>query len=313
MRIGQFGLPRLVAGVAALVGGLVAFAAPAGAAPVPVEVNLTALRPIQTYNLDKKGDDQAYMLVTGVAKGQPINERFPKDKAWDAARKKQPVTEKSPLSLWKGDLDDGEFALVTVSTFQGTGEDQAKTKEYLTKLADAEKAAAGTKTLASPADFKKLATDTVKSEQAFITKIKDLFSREKKTDHYGGLFNVLVWNNKGKIVKRIDPVGLTFGEHYGTDVKVYTKLKNTLNNALVQDDKGQWSEMVLSPLSDDFKTIRVKMLENEFVKLPDREVKNTTDYLADVQVLSGGKPLNWQLEGEETGVDDKHTYWNWAD
>lgn len=310
----RIGLTRLVASVAALVGGIVcAAAAPAQAAPVPVEVNLTALRPIQTYNLDEKGDDNVYMLVTGVAKGQEINERVPKDKTWEANRKKQPVTEKNPQALWKGELADGEFALVTVTTMHGTGEDQAKVKEYLSRLDATEKAAKAQPKLAKADDFKNLAKENLKAQQAVIVKIKDLFSRDKQTDHFGGLFNVLVWNNNGKLVKRVDPVGLTFGEDYGIGPKVYTKLKETRGNVLVQDESGQWSEQVMSPLSDDFKTVRVKMLENEFVKTADREVKNTTDYLADIQVLGAGKPLTWQLGGEEPGKSEVHTYWNWAE
>jgi hypothetical protein len=303
---------RLFAPAATLVAGL--FASAAFAAPVPVTVNLTALRAVQTYNLDKKVDDNAYILVGGIAKGAEVDGRLPKDKSWEVNRKKPPVTEKAPEALWKGELADGEFALITVLTFQGKGEDAAKVKEFAAKLDAAEKPAKDKKTLASAEEFKKLAADVLKGQQAVATKVKDTFSREKNTDHFGGLFTILVWNNNGKLVKRLDPVGLTFGEHYGTDVKVYTKLKNTRNNVLVADPKGaEFSEQVLAPLSDDFATVRVKMLEAEYVKTAERTTRNVTDYLADVQVLAADKPVKWTLGGEEPGVDEIHAYWGWAE
>src|SRR4051812_1640837 len=84
MRFGAYRLPSViraivpvVAAVAALVVPL--FASAVRAAPVPVELKLTNLRAIQTFNLDKKGNDETYVLVTGTAPdGKAINERFPK-------------------------------------------------------------------------------------------------------------------------------------------------------------------------------------------------------------------------------------------
>ena len=311
----RFGL-RSLSGVLVVVGAAVVAtlcaAQPAGA--TPVQVNLANLRTIQTFNLDKKGNDDVYLLVTGAAKGQPISERLPQGKTWSSTTKQQAVTDKQPVTIWKGDLASGEFALITVTLMQGKGTDEAKIKEYLGKIADAEKDAAGKKTLASADDFKTLAKDTLKNERAVITKIKDTFSREKKTDHFGGLFNVLVWNNNGKIVKRLDPVGLTFGEHDGTDVKVYTKLKNTLANVMVADPAkpGEFAQQSLAPLSDDQSTIRVKMLETEFTDNAGRKVRNVTDYLADIQVLDNGKPAKWELQGDNPGKDEIHEYWDWA-
>lgn len=189
-------------------------------------------------------------------------------------------------------------------------------KAYLDKLAAAEKPLAGAK-LAKPEDVEKLSADNLAAEQEVIKKIKDIFSREKKTDHYGGLFNVLVWNNNGMIVKRLDPVGLTFGEHRGIKEKIYTKIKRTLKNVMVAGEGGTFEEVMLEPTNEDQSAIRVKMLENETVKLPGREAKNTTDYLADVQLLVSRKPETWSIEGE-TGPDPnpdpvKFTYWNYAD
>jgi hypothetical protein len=303
---------RALVPVAALVAGL--FASAVRAAPVPVELKLSALRAIQTYNLDKKGDDDTYLLVTGTAPGgKEINERFPKDKTWPAAPKKPAVAEDAPVTLWKGDLDNGEFALVTVSVFQGKGTDAAKVKEYLGKLAASQKPAQGKQKLADIKEMRIVMAQTVKAEQEVVTKIKDLFSRDKNTDHYCGLFNLIVWNNNGKLVKRLDPVGLTAGEHYGTDAKIYTKLKNTRANVMVRDAKGVLAEQSLSAISDDGLTIRVKMLETEYVKTPERNVRNTTDYLAELQLVANGKPVKWSLNGEQSGVDDIHTYWDWAE
>ena len=55
-------------------------------------------------------------------------------------------------------------------------------------------------------------------------------------------------------------------------------------------------------------------LENELVKAKDGSpFRNTTDYVADLQVKADGKPLKWSLEGENTGVDDIHRFWEFAD
>ena len=312
MRFGLRSLSGVLAAGAAIVAALGAAAQPAAA--TPVQVNLTNLRTIQTFNLDKKGNDDVYLLVTGVAKSQPVNVRLPEAKTWTSNTKQQAVQEKQPVTLWKGDLASGEFALITVTVMQGKGTDDAKIKEYLGRITAAEKDAAGKKTLASADDFKTVAKDALKNERAVITKIKDVFSREKKTDHYGGLFNVLVWNNNGKIVKRLDPVGLTFGEHNGTDVKIYTKLKNTRSNVMVADPNkpGEFAQQSLAPLSDDQATIRVKMLETEYTQEAGRKVRNVTDYLADLQVLDNGKPVKWELQGDNPGADEIHEYWDWA-
>lgn len=287
-------------------------------APIPAELDLNAVRTIQPYALDDKSGDAVYVLVTGVANGKEISGRYPQEKSLPAAAKKLAVTEKAPLSLWKGELDDGEFALLTVTVFQGAGADDAKEKAYVQKLTDADKQAAGwTKKTLDQAGYDALAKDVLKANRSVITKIKDMFPRGAKTDHYGGQFTVVLWNHGGKLTKRLDPVGLTFGEHFGTDVKIYTKLKNTRNNVLIQDEKGQWSQQSLTAVSDDDTTIRVKMLEIETIKGASEPTKHVTDYLAELQVndLSGGKktPLKWELEGEQTGYDAIHTYWDFAD
>lgn len=287
-------------------------------APIPAEIDLTAIRTIQPYALDEKSGDEVYALVTGMASGKEISARFPEEKALPAAAKKPAVNDKAPLTLWKGELADGEFAILNVSLFQGAGADADKEKAYIAKLTDADKQAAGwTKATLDQAGYDAIAKDVLKANRSVITKIKTMFSRDAKTDHYGGEFTVIVWNNGGKLTKRLDPVGLTFGEHFGTDVKIYTKLKNTRNNVLIQDEKGQWSQQSLTAVSDDDTTIRVKMLETETIKGATEPTKHVTDYLAELQLLdlTGGKktPVKWDLDGEQTGYDAIHTYWDFAD
>lgn len=316
-----------IRGVLASAAVMVVAAASSGfAAAVPVSVELTSLRAIQKYNLDEKTDDTVFALVNGVAAGKEIEERIPEGgKTWTAAPKKLAVSEKEPVTLWKGDLNDGEFAIVTVSVFQGEGKDAAALKTYQENIAAAEKKTpeVAKKTLTLD-EFKQLTGDMVnrqwafgtlvKNEQAVISKIKDTFSRAKNTDHYSGLFNIVVWNDGTNVRKRLVPVGLTFGEHFGTDEKIYTKLKFTRDNVFVKDDKGEWSTDQLAPLSDDEKTIHVKMLETEILKGKDgNNTRKTTDYLADVQVNIKGQSVKWKLEAEETGVDDIHRYWEYAD
>jgi hypothetical protein len=124
----------------------------------------------------------------------------------------------------------------------------------------------------------------------------------------------MVWNNGGKIVKRLDPVGLTFGEHYGTNEKIYTKLKYTRPNVLEKDEAGDWNEVQFAPVDDEEPTVvRVKMLETEYVPDGDQKLRKVTDYLLDVRVQAAGKPLEWELGGEETGTSTLHTYWEYAE
>ncbi len=305
---------------AALFTSLAVFAAMFVAAPVawaaalPVSVDLTSLRAIQKYTLDEKADDNAYLLVSGIAAGKELDARLPAEKSFEANAKKVAVSEKQPLTLWKGELNDGQFALVTVSLLQGAGTDAAKAKEYSEKLAAAEKAVPERAKATLTADeFKALAKGTLKAEKGVIGKVKDVLSREKKTDHYGGLFSILIWNNGGKVVKRLDPVGLTFGEHFGTDVKIYTKIKLTRQNVLVQDEKGEWSEQQLQPLSDNADAVRVKMLETEMVAVNGEQTKHVTDYSAEVKVAADGKALKWKLGGENAGIDEIHSYWDYAE
>lgn len=318
----SFRIRGVLASVALWLGAV----SPAWAAPVPVSIDLTGIRAIQKYTMDEKGDDQVFALISGVAAGKDIQERLPGEgKTWTANPKKLAVSEKEPLTLWKGELNDGEFAVVTVAVFQGAGTDEALLKSFTEQLSAAEqKSPEFAKKTLTVDEFKALSGavvkkifqpgDIVKNEQAVIAKIKTLFSRDRKTDHYSGLFNVIVWNDGSTVRKRLAPVGLTFGEHYGIDVKQYTKLKFTRNNVFLQDEKGEWSNDQLSPLSDDEKTVHVKMLETELVKDADgNPAKKTTDYLADVQVKAGSEASTWKLEGEVTGVDDIHRYWEYAD
>ena len=284
------------------------------AAAVPVTVNCTNLIDIQSYNLGEDATDQAYLLVTGDAAGKQIDERVPKTGAWTVAPKKMPIDGKHPVELWKGDLDEGQYAVLTITLLQGSG-DEALNKKYLDALAAAEQKVPGwdAKTLASADDLKKLAEAKLKADQSVVTKIKDFYSRAKKTDHFGGQFTLMLWNNGGKIIKRLDPIGLTFGEHYGTDIKIYSKLKNTRNNVLLKNEQNEWEEQQVEPISDDNSEVRVKELETEYIKQGGQNLRHVTDYLVGITVLGNGKPLSWSTEGEVTGVDAIHTYWQFAD
>lgn len=300
-------LSRALALVAALA-GLAAVAAPAVHA-VPVSVDITNLRAIRVYHLDPEGTDDVYVQVGGIAKGADVTARFPQEGSAKAAPKTPPITDAAPAVAWAGDLADGEFAFLTVALYHGTGADAAPVKAFTDKLDAAGKGVAerAKKTLTAD-DAKKLATATVKVQAAVVAKVGETLSRAKKTDHFGGLFNVLVRNQGGKIIKRLDPVGLTFGEDAGLDVKTYTKIKNTLPNVLLKEG-GEWSQQQVLPLSDDEMTLRVKMLDTQMVA--DR--KHVTDYLADVQVKADGKPQIWKLGGEELGKSDIHTYYRFAE
>ena len=304
------GMPRLFLAALALV--TTGLASVAAAAPIPVKVDVTAIRPIQQYTMKEGSEDDVYVVVSGVANGQAVNKRLPDTGTMKGSPKKPPVTPKTPRTVWEGKLDEGEFAFLQVLLMHGEGKDQAKLKGFQDKLAAAVKGGQGKKTLTSE-EFDTLLSDAVKGQQEVVTKVKETFAREKNTDHYGGLFNIMVWNSGGKITKRLDPVGLTFGEHYGNDAKIYTKLKKTRSNVLVQDDGGDWNEVQLAPVSDEEDMVRVKMLETEYIKGGDNLVKKTTDYLVDVRVTAEGKPLTWELGGENTGPGTLHTYWEYAE
>src|SRR4029079_16238501 len=90
--------------------------AAARAAAVPVEVKLTGIRCIQNYKLDVKVPDQVYAYVLGIAKGQPVGVRLPKDGTLKSLPKEPPLTEETPL--WKGELAEGEFAILSFALFQ---------------------------------------------------------------------------------------------------------------------------------------------------------------------------------------------------
>ena len=290
------------------------------AAPVPVKIEIPIVRAIQLNVMTKEGEeekaqDDVYLFVSGVAKGQEVNKRLPEQGTLKVSPKQPAFSAEKPGALWEGQLDDGEFAYLTVVLMHGTGSDAAKLKEFQGKLAEAaKKAEARTKKTISSDEFDKIVESTLEAQREVIGKVKDTFSREKKTDHYGGLFNVMVWNNGGKITKRLDPVGLTFGEHFGIDAKIYTKLKYTRSNVLEKDKAGDWNEVQFQPVDDDKpEVIRVKMLENEFVKEGDQSLRKTTDYLLDVRVTAGGKVLEWEKGGEQTGPGALHTYWDYAE
>jgi len=282
---------------------------------VPVSVDLTRLLAIQTYALEDKAADDAFLVVTGVEKGKEMQfGKLPINGTWKIDPQKPAIEPEKPLTLWKGDLGDGEFAMLTVTLFQGKGDD-ATVKAFVEKKAQAEKAVAGRNAEKLTAEqFKALAAETLKAHRSVIKDIKQIVGgREKNTDHYGGQFTLLLWNNGGKITKRLDPVGLTFGEHKGIDVKTYTKIKRTRRNVMMKDDAGEWYEEELLMLNDEEDAVRVKMLDTEYLKADDKEAKNVTDYLAELKVNADGKSTRWRLGGENPGESDIHVWWDWAE
>ncbi|QOV92038.1 hypothetical protein [Humisphaera borealis] len=305
-------LSRFVASLALLLGlGLPASQVRAAA----VTVDLTRLMAIQTYAIEDKADDEAFAILTGVAAGKELDmQKLPINGSWKIGPRTPAVEPAKPLGVWKGELADGQFALLTVTLFQGKGDD-ATVKAFVAKKAEAEKAVAGRSAAKATADeAKKIAADTLKAHKALVKDVKKIVGgSEKKTDHYGGQFTLMLWNNGGKIVKRLDPVGLTFGEHAGIDVKTYTKIKRTRRNVMMKDDAGEWYEEEMLMLNDDENAIRVKMLDTEMIKKDGKDFKNVTDYLAEIQVKADGKALKWKLGGENLGVSDVHAWWDWAD
>ena len=297
---------------------------------VPVSVDLTNLRAIQTYALDKS-DEPAFLLVWGIAGGKEFSDKVPKE-TWTVGPKKPVATAKAPVALWKGDLADGEFAAVSVTLMHGKGADAPKLKEYLSRMFAAEqKVPERALPKLDNADFKKRHDDLLnsinklpktdldklhegllKADQSVIKGIKKLFPRADGADHFGGHFTVLLWNNGGKVFKRVDPAGLTFGENFGTDPKIYSKLKNTRANVMMQDDAGEWSEQFVGPLSDE-NGLRIKMTEVELLKKGPPAEKNTSDYLVEITVMAGGKGLSWDLLGEQPGATEVHKWWDFAE
>src|SRR5687767_1173056 len=212
MELKRMKLNRLL--LACLATSLLCFASTstAHAAGIPVRVDMTHLFCIQTYNLDKKATDDVYMLVTGVVKGEEFSKRLPEKGTWPASHTKLAVQPEKPVVFWEGELDRGEFALVTVTLMHGKGEDAARLKTLLDKKAEGEKKVAvrSRKTLSSTDEFAKLHGETLEAHRKLIIDIKSIFpARKGEGDHYGGQFTVVVWNEDGELVKRLDPVGLT--------------------------------------------------------------------------------------------------------
>lgn len=312
-------ISRLVAALGVALAAVVGLggSGAAVAAPVPVKLELASLYCMKTYDIDPRADDQAYFTVTGVARGEEIDKRVPESGSMPANKKTPMVTEEKPVALWEGELADGEFALVTFTLFNGQGDDPAKA--FSAKLAEAAKGVAerSKKTLTAD-EFKSLAAATLAAQRPVVIAVKETLSRDKNTDHYAGLFNVLVWNDNGTIVKRLDPIGLTFGEHYGVKEKIYTKLKYTLADVYFPDEEGEYYPRQMPPISEDKLTIYVKMLENDFgINARGREMKNVTDYLAGVRLHVAGEPVPWKLGQEvlKPSLEQSliHMFWEWAE
>lgn len=300
---------RFVASFCASLSLLTAGLSHAVAAAAEVKVQVPAIRSIQPNTPGEGKTDDIYLLVTGVAGGQAVAKQLPDGKTWKASPKEQPIDAKSPVAVWDGKLEEGQFVAITVAAFAGGKIDDAKRKEYFEKKAASDKKAA---TLAGKVDGKPaldaLRTDLNKQNLAFYKAIGDIFPKQKG-DAFVGAFDVIIANVGGTIHKRVMPTGLVHGEHYGTGVKQYSKIKYTRENVLTKDANGQFYELQMEPLDEKQEALRVKMTEVEKIGA-DREV---TDYLLDVTITADGKPVKFELAGEMPGPTIVHDYWNWAE
>src|SRR5687768_1916053 len=137
----KLGTSRVLSPARCLAGcltALFALAPGASAAPMPVKVELAALRAIQVNNTEKT-DDNVFVIAQGVAKGSDVQKRVPETGNLKANPKKPAISDKEPVTLWEGELDDGEFVFLTVALFQGEGTDDAKLKAFQEQLSAAGK------------------------------------------------------------------------------------------------------------------------------------------------------------------------------
>ncbi len=287
---------------------LIVSIASAAHAAVEAKIDLPAVRCIQTNTAGEGKTDNIYFVINGVVKGEAKSWQHPKGKTLKASPKVMAADPKNPITIWEGKLEDGEFVVLSVAMFQGT---KGKTAEgYLkAKAASDKKVSALSKGKLTKDEFKALRKALNAQNQVFVTGIKKAVAKDG--DAFVGLFDVMVGNAGGKLVKGCTPVGLTEGEHYGTDPKRYTKIKYTRENVLVKDANNQWYEMQMAPVSDNEDIVRIKMLET--VKTGDK--RNVTDYLIDVRVHEGGKATTWLLppNGEHPGPTIIHDYWDYAE
>ena len=301
--------PALVCVVALVVGGV---AGTASAAPVAVKLQLTELRCIQP-RAGEAGKDAVFVVVDGRAAGKPLRSLIPAEKPFPTDAKTVPIHKKAPQVLYEGQLDEGQFAFLTVILFTGGEPAEAAKAVYKAKegLDSKLEALAGAKLEKAQVEGLRVAAN-----KAHMEWVKGLAgSLGKSAEGYAGLFDVLLVNVGGKIEKRLTPVGLTSGQHYGTDAKVYSKLKYTRDNVLVQDPAdGSFYEVQLGPTTEEKDMVYIKSLETRFAKAAAGEPKRQVmDYVTGVQLLDGaGKPALWELGGENPGPSIVHDYWDWA-
>ncbi|MEX2212919.1 MAG: hypothetical protein WD768_02250 [Phycisphaeraceae bacterium] len=295
------------------VAAAVAFASPpARAAAIDVKVDVPALRCIQTSAVGEGKTDEVYLLVTGIASGKAFSAQLPEGKTLKSSPKQTPIDDKTAITLWQGKLEDGQFVVVTAVLMAGT---KADGKAYFEKKAAADKALGALSAKSINEDgVEKLRKDLNKASVAFFKAIDELYPKGKG-DTFLGSFDVIVANVDGDVVKRIVPVGLLSGEHYGIKPKRYSKIKYTRENVLMKDASGQWYEAQMDPVSLEEDRIRVKTLEVEMIKPAgaEAEVRNVTDYLFDVRVFKGKVATKWLLNGDHPGPSIVHDYWDYAE
>ena len=280
------------------------------AAAIDVKVDVPTLRCIQTSTAGEGKTDDIYLLVSGAAGGKAFTAQIPDGQTLKSSPKEMPIEDKSAVTLWEGKLDEGQFVVVTATLMAGS---KADGKAYFEKKAAADKAveALNAKTIDEDG-VDKLRKELNKASVEFFKGMDKLYPKGKG-DTYVGSFDVIVANIGGDVVKRIVPVGLVNGEHYGIKPKRYTKIKYTRENVLMKDASGQWYEAQLEPVNLEEDRIRVKALEVEETVKGDEKVRNVTDYLFDVRVFKGKEATKWLLNGDHPGPSIVHDYWDYAE
>jgi hypothetical protein len=298
--------------IACLLVGVVSSTVWAG--PVDTTIDLGALHCIRTRvpNDDDTKTDQIYIHVTGVAQGKAISALLPKGKTAGVSPKVMGADAKNPMVIWKGSLAEGEFVALTLTLFQAKDANKRNAdqlKAYVAKQTAAFKSVAAlAKKTGDEKTLKAARSALNKANRKIVAGIKQLFPAGKG-DRFGGLVDVIVINEGGKLKKFATPVGLTTGDDFGIRDKVYSKIKYTRENVMIKDENGQWYEVQMDPVAPDTEDmVYIKMLETE----SKGDQRNVTDYLLGLRVQTAGKNLSWILDGEHPGPTIIHDYWDWA-
>ena len=257
--------PSVLAALAVALAGVLVGAA-AQAAPVPVKVNLTNLRCIQNYALAAKDDDQVYLTVTGVAKGADVSQARPRERHAagqheEAGRRR----EDKPVTLWEGELADGEFALLTVTLFHGKGDDAAKAFADAARRARPRASPSGRRRRWPPTTRRRSPTATVKAQQGVVTKVKETLSpREEHRPLRRAVQRARVEQQRqAREAARPGRPDLRRALRQRREDLHEDQVHAQQRERAGRGD-GEYFPQVMPPISEDKQTVRVKMLETEY-------------------------------------------------